>query len=417
MAVARLKWFTKLHVLKQMGRELLERFFARFDWTGKAGLPPASASDDEYFQAVARILMAPEELPEELCEALYLVDEMAHKEGHERLLTAARKAGLEVDRDGTHTQPELALEVFLAKPKLLEAAHREQRLVRMTSFEYFGSKTPSDRRATFTPPTAEQLDAVGKDLDEWFAAHSRGKGTVRLGMHLIDGEYFFIIRHGDTLSRTPTVNEQKTEVLRFRPEIDGVAVYSPEFDEIRIRRTGTKGERELYRKRFGLLLFGEENWFSRRQAYGLESLRKDGPDALDVSGCGDLERAVLREYEVALDNGFDEVVVRKATDIFAAAEEKPVKRDAIPKAGRLVRAVFDLYFAGKKQPRRVEIRTPNTLKLGRHCDVRLVQRWLGKQGFRVAADASDGAEASGVKKGWTLVIGGHVISERGRAAA
>src|SRR5262245_4136851 len=151
MAVARLKWFTKLHVLKQIGRELLEQFFARFNWNGKTVLPPASASDDEYFQAIARILMEPEGLPEEFCEALYLVDEMAHSEGHERLLTAARKAGVGVDQEGTRTQPELALEVFLAKPRLLEEAHQEQKLVRMTSFEYFGSTAPIDRTTTFKP--------------------------------------------------------------------------------------------------------------------------------------------------------------------------------------------------------------------------------------------------------------------------
>jgi hypothetical protein len=231
--------------------------------------------------------------------------------------------------------------------------------------------------------------------------------------HLIDGEYFFIIRHGDTFIRTAKVNEQKTEMLHFRPEKDDVVVYSPELDEIRIR-AGTKGERELYRKQFGLRLFGDDEYFSQRKAYTLEPLRKDGPDALDVGGCGDLERVVLREYEVAFDNGFEEVLIRKATDIFAAAEDRPVKRDAIPTAGRLARAGFDLYFAGKKKPRKVEIRTPNTLKVGRHCDVRLVQRWLAKQDFRAVLE--DSHKAVG-KRGWTLKVGGRVLTAPGNGNA
>jgi hypothetical protein len=154
--------------------------------------------------------------------------------------------------------------------------------------------------------------------------------------------------------------------------------------------TPFKGERELYRTEFGLRLFGDDAYFSQRKAYTLEPLRASGADALDVSGCGDLERAVLREFEVAFDNGFEEVVIRKATDIFAAAEDKPVKRDAIPKAGRLVRASFDLYFVGNAKPRKVQIRTPNVLKLGRHCDVRMVQRWLSKS-FRTGT-VEDGSE-------------------------
>jgi hypothetical protein len=45
MSVMRFKRFTKVGVLKGIGRELLGRFFGRFNGNGKAlALPPASAS-------------------------------------------------------------------------------------------------------------------------------------------------------------------------------------------------------------------------------------------------------------------------------------------------------------------------------------------------------------------------------------
>ena len=48
MSVMRFKRFTKVGVLKGIGRELLGRFFGRFNGNGQAlALPPASASDDE----------------------------------------------------------------------------------------------------------------------------------------------------------------------------------------------------------------------------------------------------------------------------------------------------------------------------------------------------------------------------------
>jgi len=413
MAVMRFKRFTKLGVLKGIGRELLDRFFGRFNGAGngeRVELPAASASDDDYFEGVARALLSPEGLPDEVGEALYMVDEMSNEEGHDRLQAAAQEAGLKVDG---HTRAELALEVFLADPKVLSEAHSEQKLVRLTSFEYYGSKEPVDRTKTFKAPTAEVRAAMAKALDEWFVDHNRGEQTARVDVHAIDGEYYFIIRHGDTFIRTAKVNEQRTEMLHFRPEKDDVVVYSPELDEIRIH-AGTKGERELYRKQFGQRLFGDDDYFSQKKAVTLEPLRANGADALDVEGVGgDLERAVLREYEVAFDSGFEEVMIRKATDMFAAAEGGPVKRDAIPKGGRLVRAVFDLYFTGKKKPRKVQVRTPNTLKLSRYCDARVVQRWLSKQGFRAVVD--DG-EAAGGKRGWTLKIGERVISEAPRRA-
>jgi hypothetical protein len=262
--------------------------------------------------------------------------------------------------------------------------------------------------AGFLAPTAEVRAAMAKALDGWFAEHNRGKQTARVDVHEIEGEYFFIIRHGDTFVRTAKVNEQRTEMLHFRPEKDDVVVYSPQFDELRIR-AGTKGERELYRREFGQRLFGDEEYFSQWKAYTLEPLRAEGREALDVEGVGgELQMVILREYEMAFDNGFEETVIRKATDIFVAAEEDPVKREAIPQSGRLVRATFDLYFTGMKKPCKVQIRTPNTLKLGRHCDARVVQRWLSKQGFRVAADEALEPE---VKRRWMLKIGEHIISE------
>jgi len=413
MAVMRFKRFTKVGVLKEIGREMLGRFFGRLSGASngkKLELPPASVSDDDYYQGVAKALMAPEGLPDEVGEALYMVDEMSSEEAHDRLHAAAKEAGLTVDG---HTRPELALEVFLADPKVLSEAHNEQKLVRLTSFEYYGSKEPVDRTKTFKAPAAEVRAAMAKALDDWFAEHNRGKQTARVDVHPIDGEYYFIIRHGDTFVRTAKVNEQKTEMLHYRPEKDDVVVYSPELDEIRIH-AGTKGEREVYRKEFGQRLFGDDNYFSQKKAYTLEPLRGDKADALDVEGVGgDLERVVLREWEVAFDNGFEEVLIRKATDIFAAAEDKPVKRDAIPAGGRLVRAAFDLYFKGKKKARKVQIRTPNTLKLGRHCDARVVQAWLSKRGFRAVVE--DG-QASGGKRGWTLKVGERVISEAVRGA-
>jgi hypothetical protein len=59
---------------------LLDRFFGRVSGAGngkKLELPPVSASDDDYFQGVAKVLMSPEGLPDEVGEALYMVDEMS----------------------------------------------------------------------------------------------------------------------------------------------------------------------------------------------------------------------------------------------------------------------------------------------------------------------------------------------------
>ena len=68
MKITRIKFklFNKPHVLKKIGRDLLARFFERFktELQGNGlALPPPELSDDEYFDALSRLLLSPESLP------------------------------------------------------------------------------------------------------------------------------------------------------------------------------------------------------------------------------------------------------------------------------------------------------------------------------------------------------------------
>ena len=99
----------------------------------------------------------------------------------------------------------------------------------------------------------------------------------------------------------------------------------------------------------------------------------------DIAG---LDKVVARELEIAYDNKHHESVIRRADDLFAAAADAPFERAAIPAGGRLVRATFDFYFTGCKTPRKVQVKPSNTLKLGRHCDARIVHEFLAERSFR-----------------------------------
>ena len=54
-----------------------------------------------------------------------------------------------------------------------------------------------------------------------------------------------------------------------------------------------------------------------------------------------------------------------------------------------MRAAFDFYFEGTKKPRKVQVRPPNILKLGRHCDAAVVQKWLSEKRFRETVTAGE----------------------------
>jgi len=116
----------------------------------------------------------------------------------------------------------------------------------------------------------------------------------------------------------------------------------------------------------------------------LEPLRTDGLDALDSEGLEGISQITLVEIEVAWENEFQEVIVRKAADIFgcAAAEGRPY--DPIPKSGCLVQAVFLVQFGESAERQVVQLRPPGTLKIGTNPNAGLVELWLLTRGFALA---------------------------------
>jgi len=399
MAIIKFKRFTKPHVLRRLGRPLLARFLAQFAPQLAAqtlSLPAPALPDGLYFQALARLLMSPEGLTEPLNEALFAIDEMATPEGQQRLETAIAQSGLALRLQHESSPADVALQVWMAAPALLARLHNEQRLLRLAAFEYFGAQPPKfdpNPNLNSNPPprpavwrtTGAGLDICPAplidSLDQWFARHQRGRQTARLEVYPLAGEFWFLVRHGDNFTRAPKVEGQLTEVLHFRPEKDDVIVYSPAHDELRLNAR-TKGEKELYRRQFGLHLGGSEDYFSEGRTYTLEPLRKEGADALDAAGLEGISQITLRELEVSWDNGLHHVLIRQADDLFQCPSCAGSSA-AIPPNGRLARAGFLLLFEDSAKPRPVQIQPPNILKLGRHCDALAVDRWLSMRGFRI----------------------------------
>jgi hypothetical protein len=381
------KRFTKQSFLKEIGRALLGQFLDRFKdglAERKIELPASGLEDDEYFKALAAVAMAPEGLPDEMFEAVYAIEEMATEEGQERLERAKAQGELDLDFNEDSSRGDMAMQTYLFAPEVLAQKNNELRLARLSSFEYFGSKRPVDQSSTFKPPSAADIGRITGDLNDWFKANNRGEQTACIEVYPMDGEFWFLVRHGDTFARMAKLEKGSLKMLHFRPAKDDVVVYDPVRDEMRVH-AGSKGEKELYLEAFGMRLFADNRYFSERKAFTLEPLRLYGADVLDVDGIGGIEWIKFREYEIAFNGGFNEVVIRKADDIFAAAEARG--RPAIPDGGRLVRASFDVLFEGEKKPRRVQVRPPNALKLGRYCDASVVQRWLSEKGFRETVKA------------------------------
>jgi hypothetical protein len=214
----------------------------------------------------------------------------------------------------------------------------------------------------------------------WFLANHRGKETAKVDVYKMDGEFCYLIRHGGLYSRTPKVEQQETHVLQFRPERDDVLVYSPQLDEVRVNAR-TKGERELYIEQFGLHLCGRANYFCERKTYTLEPLALHGAQALECDDVEGIEKVTLKAVQIEKNNHLQEVVTHEAADLFQCAPSDPIGLKQFAE-GKLARALFEIQFTGELRPQAVEVRVPNTLRMGRRCNAWVVCTWMVKRGLR-----------------------------------
>ena len=376
-----LKRFTRVEVLRRIEGARLAAFLEGFreELAARGMEPPALVEGQAswiYHQAVERMLLAQEALPERLTEALLAIEEMSTPEGHEALVEAVGAGALAV-RLGLDAPPEeFALAVWQAAPELLARVHAAQGLRRLRSFVHFRG---AGSREAAAEPSAAALERLRASLDEWCVAKRYGQGTVHLERHEVDGEWFFVIRRGDALKRVMTTGSAGRQVRTYRPERDEAVAYSPARDAVRVSAR-TAAAREIYRRRFGLCLRGALDYFRGRDLYCLEPLREDLAGVLNPAGVAGLQRVVLRRLGLAWDDDDDRREYRKAADLARAAE----KWGPLPNDAALVRAGFELRFAGDRRPCRVEVETPNVLRLTRSGYLRLTEQWLERCGIRLS---------------------------------
>jgi hypothetical protein len=379
MATYHLRRFSSVKVLREIAPHRLLAFLEPYrDFFHRVGaaLPPADSGGEPDYEALKSVFMSPDDTtPDELIDALYFVDEMATEQGMADLIEAAKDAGMSLDVGDDHSPADVAVQLWLRAPSILERKHAEQYLYRPKSFEYFQTDEPSP--CPFRAPDDETLRALEHALDEWFVEHKRGR-NARVFVYDKDDDVWFMVRHGEPFKREESVEGTEPSSVSYRPLKHDVLVYDPELGELRVNAQ-LQGEKELYRKQFGRHLFGRDDFFPNAQKYTLDPIRTDGEtcvQCLDVVG---MEWVRLREIHFFWGGPHGEYEVRKASNLFEAFKSRGNR--TLPHAPRLTRAVFSIKFCDAKRPRSVTIRPPNVALYARDGDSVRVEEWLRKRGF------------------------------------
>jgi hypothetical protein len=396
LATYSIRRFADPDALKRMQKQyLLALLLPHGGYFAGRGLVLSSTDGAEInHQALADILLNPDDgMPQALVDALYYVNEMATTEGMDRLLSAAAGNGIVLDAGAEMTPADVAVQVWLKDRGLFERQHAEQFLLRPRSFESFQLL---ELPAAKIQPSSESLAALESDLDDWFETKKRGRGS-RVFAYPRGSEVWFLVRHGQPFKREGTLKGKESSSVYYRPEKHDVVVYNQALGELRVNAE-SKGEKDLYRAKFGLHLLGSEHYFPGKAKYTLEPLRHDGEASLVCNDVDGMEWAKLTEIRYYWGGAEGEVEIRRAEDIFAALRRR---KGRIPEGPppRIVRAAFKVKFTDSKTPRSVCIRPSNIAEYTRDDDGALVEQWLTKRGFILAGQAETDEETESVLAG------------------
>lgn len=378
MATFSLKRFTRPAALKAIRADHLvallaphAKFFADRD----VPLPSKGSKTEPNYEGLAKVFMMPDvDTPAELANTLYFVHEMATTDAMDGLLDECDRLGIKLDPAPDRSPADIAVQVWLHDPNLLQRKHAEQYINRPRSFEYF--QTLARPVPKFRTPSPATLAALEKDLDDWFEKKRRGRGA-RVFVYPRSDAVWFLVRHGQPFERKGVIKDGESSSLYFRGEVHDVLAYDRSLGELRMH-AASKGEKETYRKKFGEHLFGDANFFPGTAKYTLEPLRTDGEKSLVCADVEGMEWVKLKQIEFFHGGPEKEIEVRKATDLFASYG---ARGKSLPAKARIIRASFNVKFKDAKTPRTVTIRPSNVTQYARDEDSTVAEKWLGNRGF------------------------------------
>jgi hypothetical protein len=396
MATFTLRRFSCPETLKAIAAKRLLTFlkpYRRFLLSRGVTLPQSPTDGELDYEELAKVFLTPDtKTPKDLIDALYFVDEMATPEGMDALLAEAKQRKLKLGAGSDHSPADIAVQIWLLDKDILERKHAEHYMAKVRSFESY--QMDRFRRPAFKRPSDKQLDALASDLDDWFEEKKRGRGS-RIIMCEKDDGVWFLVRHGEPYKREESIDGIKASSVYYRPLKYDVLVYSPQIGELRINAR-SKGEKQLYRTKFGKHLFGDEDIFPGTEKYTLDPLREMGEDSLAPGDIDGIDWVKLGEVQFFFGGNPWEVVTRKSDDYFALlkSRDKP-----FPVGGRIIKATFQVKFSDAKTPRSVVIKPSNIAQFTRDDDSVLVEQWLEARGFIINGEVEESEQPETVLAG------------------
>ena len=222
------------------------------------------------YEKLGQLLHFPQEgLPPEMVVPLVLVDEMSTDQQMDRLLEAASQQAIMLSLTGHSSPADVAVQVWLQAPGLLEDLHAENHTIRQKNFCYFGGIRDEPR--AFPKVSAERRRTLEHDLDETFEHYKRGRGS-RVFIFDHGREVWILVRRGATFRREESMEGGgEPGVQLYRPMMYDVLVYDTETDDLGLH-VEAKWQERLYLRCIGQYVFNDPDYFPAEREISFDPL-------------------------------------------------------------------------------------------------------------------------------------------------
>ena len=160
--------------------------------------------------------------------------------------------------------------------------------------------------------------------------------------------------------------EEKIRLLNrsrvaYRPQKHDSVIFDNRTQVLKVNAQ-TAAEKELYREKFGKVLFDDAEYFPEGDIYSLDTLRQGTAAIKLVPG---VESARLTEVWISVDDDQRFVQISKGYNLHESIERhgKPNLQE-----GRIIRAKLMLKYSSGGRPRKLELRPPNIADYDRERD-------------------------------------------------
>ena len=240
---------------------------------------------------------------------------------------------------------DLALLIYLHNPEILNQLDIQFSATRKKSFAMRVATTDISNLEI----TQEKLDALESLLNQAFIGHHRGKTAKVYTPKLIDEQYVFIIRHGDSFKRQGTVEKEKeSRTLAFQPESFDTLYLNVKTGELRICVPAEPEWLETcYALSLGQALFDNFSTFDRKRYNNLERIKELKENILVYPGETEIQNISLVGLKFMYSPG-SSLVNSLSESNGNLLRELEYEHYDIANAGKIIEAKFVINFGNKE---------------------------------------------------------------------